>query len=46
MLPISWPVSVILAFVLGFIHLGHSLAKNVQNPPPLFFHQVPWSNIF
>lgn len=42
MLPISWPVSVILAVVLAFIHLGYRLGTNNLDFSSTFFQQVSY----
>lgn len=40
MLPISWPVSVVLAVLLSIIHLSYRIASNFENFPTLFMEQV------
>lgn len=40
MLPISWPVSVVLAVLLSVIHLSHRVATNAHAFPELFIEQV------
>lgn len=40
MLPISWPVSVVLAALLSLIHLSHRIASNAPGFPELFVEQV------
>lgn len=40
MLPISWPVSVVLAVLLSVIHLSYRIATNLHEFPELFLEQV------
>lgn len=40
MLPISWPVSVVLAVLLSIIHLTYRIAANINAYPVLFLEQV------
>lgn len=40
MLPVSWPVSVVLALILSIIHLGYRVASNFHSFPRLFFETV------
>lgn len=40
MLPISWPVSVVLAVLLSIIHLSYRIATNFHAYPTLFVEQV------
>lgn len=40
MLPVSWPVSVVLAVLLSLIHLSHRIASNAHAFPELFVEQV------
>lgn len=40
MLPISWPVSVVLAVLLSIIHLSYRIATNFHAFPTLFLEQV------
>lgn len=40
MLPISWPVSVVLAVLLSIIHLTYRIASNIHAFPVLFLEQV------
>lgn len=40
MLPISWPVSVVLAVLLSIIHLSYRIASNAHSFPILFLEQV------
>lgn len=40
MLPISWPVSVVLAVLLSIIHLSYRIASNFHAYPTLFLDQV------
>ncbi|KAJ6645300.1 Adenylate cyclase type 2 [Pseudolycoriella hygida] len=40
MLPISWPVSVVLAVVLSIIHLSFRIASNFHAYPTLFLEQL------
>lgn len=44
MLPISWPVSVILAIVLSILHIGYRIAVNFQDG--LFYHNLIAEVIF
>lgn len=40
MLPISWPVSVVLAALLSVIHLSYRIASNLHAFPDLFLEEV------
>lgn len=40
MLPISWPVSVVLAVLLSIIHLSYRIASNFNAFPTLFMEQL------
>lgn len=40
MMPISWPVSVVLAIMLSIVHLAYRISTNITDAPPLFVQQV------
>lgn len=42
MMPVSWPVSVVMALVLSLVHLGFKVASDYQDFPPLFVQRVSW----
>lgn len=44
MLPVSWPVSVVLAAILSIIHFGFRIALNSEHFPELFIQMVSDSN--
>ncbi|XP_058835255.1 adenylate cyclase type 2 isoform X3 [Topomyia yanbarensis] len=46
MLPISWPVSVVLAVILCLIHIGYRLWPGVHDLPTYFFPQLLAEMIF
>ncbi|XP_021709931.1 adenylate cyclase type 2 isoform X2 [Aedes aegypti] len=46
MLPISWPVSVVLAVILCLVHIGCRLWSGVQDLPAYFFPQLVAEMIF
>lgn len=43
MLPISWPVSVVLAVILSIIHFGLRIALNTDDYPELFAQTVSFN---
>ncbi|XP_058174640.1 adenylate cyclase type 2 [Anopheles ziemanni] len=46
MLPISWPVSVVLAVLLCIMHIGYRLLAHVYDFPPTFFPQLLAETVF
>lgn len=46
MLPISWPVSVVLAVILCLVHIGYRLWDGVHDLPAYFFPQLLAELIF
>lgn len=40
MMPISWPVSVVLAFILSVVHLAYRVSTNFNDSQPFFVQQV------
>ncbi|CAO1424898.1 unnamed protein product, partial [Diamesa serratosioi] len=46
MLPISWPVSVILAIILSILHIGYRIAVNFHEFSEFFFPQLLAEIIF
>ncbi|KFB43382.1 AGAP010436-PA-like protein [Anopheles sinensis] len=46
MLPISWPVSVVLAVLLCIMHIGYRLLAHVHDFPPTFFPQLLAETVF
>ncbi|XP_061516926.1 adenylate cyclase type 2 isoform X3 [Anopheles gambiae] len=46
MLPISWPVSVVLAVLLCIVHIGYRILSQVHDFPPTFFPQLLAETVF
>uniref|UniRef100_A0AAG5DS33 adenylate cyclase n=1 Tax=Anopheles atroparvus TaxID=41427 RepID=A0AAG5DS33_ANOAO len=46
MLPISWPVSVVLAVLLCIMHIGYRLLAHIHDFPPTFFSQLLAETVF
>uniref|UniRef100_A0A182R182 adenylate cyclase n=1 Tax=Anopheles farauti TaxID=69004 RepID=A0A182R182_9DIPT len=46
MLPISWPVSVVLAVLLCIVHIGYRILSQVYDFPPTFFPQLLAETVF
>lgn len=46
MLPISWPVSVVLAVILCLVHIGYRLWTGIHDLPAYFFPQLLGELIF
>ncbi|XP_065078953.1 adenylate cyclase type 2 isoform X2 [Ochlerotatus camptorhynchus] len=46
MLPVSWPVSVVLAVILCLVHIGYRLWAGVHDLPAYFFPQLLGELIF
>uniref|UniRef100_A0A182JXV6 adenylate cyclase n=1 Tax=Anopheles christyi TaxID=43041 RepID=A0A182JXV6_9DIPT len=46
MLPISWPVSVVLAVLLCIVHIGYRILSQVNDFPPTLFPQLLAETVF
>lgn len=46
MLPISWPVSVVLAVLLCIVHIGYRILSQVHDFPPTFLPQLLAETVF
>lgn len=40
MLPISWPLSVVLAIIVAFMHITYRLSTNFEHFPDFFWRQL------